>query len=70
MSKDAFLTKYLDELRGLCLEAFAEQERTKALKDKVPEGWVQAEKGKFMVNQLGRARSLLERIYADFEAKK
>ena len=54
MSREDFLAKFQDELRGLCVAAFAAEERTRG---------DSAAKGQFIVEQMVRARRLLERMH-------
>jgi hypothetical protein len=54
-TKEDFMAKWADELSGLLLAAFAEEKK----------GTDFSRDGRFMVVQLRRARSLLERMYDD-----
>jgi len=55
-TKEDFVTRWADELTGLLLASFAEAKNYgESAKD-----------GRFMIQQMKRARNLLERIYHDF----
>ena len=70
MTKDEFIACWADELSGLLLRAMAEDWPYSQFKDKgMSDDKVAAAKGRFMIQQLRRARSLLERMYADIKEK-
>jgi hypothetical protein len=54
-TKDDFLARWQDELNGLLLAAFVEERK----------GTDFARDGRFMVQQMRRARDLLQRIYCE-----
>lgn len=66
MTKDAFIAKYLDETIGMLLASFAASEGTRH--KAAEESW--AADGKFMMQQMRRAKDLLGRIWDDMHPKK
>ena len=60
MTKDEFKALFADELRGLLVEAFADNHL--AEKAQTP-GIAEAAKGRMIVGQFRKAQNLLERMY-------
>jgi hypothetical protein len=67
MTREAFIDKYLDEMVGLLLSAFAAER--KGAKDDDKPVWNDAERGRFMIQQMRRSRNLLGRLYDDLNVK-
>ena len=67
MSKDEFTAKYGDEMTGLLLAAFAQMSSRQ--KSQVPNDEGYAADGRFVINQMKRARDLLGRMFDDAVAK-
>jgi hypothetical protein len=63
MTREAFIEKYLDEVVGLLLASFARSEMTRH--KMATDAW--ADDGKFMLQQMRRARGLLGRLYDDLK---
>ena len=59
VTEEAFVSKYLDELLGLLLAAFAAEENTRGIAQVNL-----AHRGAFLRDSVGRARNLLKRMYA------
>lgn len=68
--KDAFVEKHLDELVGLLVAAFSVQEGVKFAEGQDAEQKAAATKGRFMIGQMRRARTLLGRLWDEMQAEK
>lgn len=70
MTREAFIDRHLDELIGLLLGAFAVQQEAARFADG-PHAHerVEASKGRFMIGQMRKARTLLGRMYDELEQK-
>ena len=64
MSRDEFVAKHTNELTGFLLEAFMVVMNENERKVTSP-GMSAARKGAFMIEQMKRARKMLEKLYTD-----
>lgn len=62
MTKEAFIARHVNELTGFLLEAFIVRVAEDEAKVKCP-GFSAARKGEFMIEQMGRARATLAKLF-------
>lgn len=67
MTREAFIAKHLDEMVGLLLAAFAVEQDDKPRERPV---FKDAERGRFMIATMQRARAFLGRMYDDLNKEK